>query len=185
MKFDSTSLPQTGNPQEIQKGNLDLLDKVNKTARFASDEAAAAAAASVPLNNPVPGEPSLGTWHDIASPTTGYAYDATPADTNWHTVVIGTATGQVPTDTKKVLVAIILTGTNNGNAGEMYYRPTGSGLGQVAPMLIASIPGAAVGVLNKQANQVAVPIDASGQVDISTTNVQCRMQISYPASYMI
>lgn len=30
-KFDSTSLPQTNDPKEIQKMGLDLLDKINKT----------------------------------------------------------------------------------------------------------------------------------------------------------
>lgn len=68
LKFPSTILPQTSSPTDAQKAHLDMLAKVNQThadALSAATQAQAAAqAASVPLNNLVAGEPSMGTPHE-------------------------------------------------------------------------------------------------------------------------
>lgn|GEM_PF-2974736 len=59
MKFDSTILPQTNTPTEIQKMGNDLLDKINQLGATPST------GPFVPLlpNPLIAGEPSLGTPH--------------------------------------------------------------------------------------------------------------------------
>jgi hypothetical protein len=53
MKFDSVSLPQTNSPQDGQKTALDLLNKTNQVAQFATSEASAAQAAAQAASVPV------------------------------------------------------------------------------------------------------------------------------------
>lgn len=69
LRFKSTNLPQTNDPQEIQKGHLDLLDKVNQvnistnqaqsSAGNALSVANAAAAAAIPWSKMVQYTPTF------------------------------------------------------------------------------------------------------------------------------
>jgi hypothetical protein len=77
MKFDSTALPQTSEPKEIQKMGLDLLDKINQT-HAAIPTIPAAGGPFAPLPQAAAG---VGQWEYFESGT-GIAF-ILPAGGTW------------------------------------------------------------------------------------------------------
>ena len=274
MTFPSTLLPQTNDPKDIQKGILDLLDKINKVApstgasgstyksvsasyTFTSSDGitdlfVTTGATSVTItldkssngprtvriwksdsgvgevvvignttggttetingyanviaglryqhcdiyqdgqgNNflvgqylqPVSGEPSLGTWKDIAAPTAGDVYlNASPTAGTWYTVTftVGSAAGNVPVGAKKVKVSVRGQDAIPGSS-HWFYRPYGSGAAQINARIFLGLAGNATNV--SSGCQAELPIDSAGRVEVSADFNSARLQIAYPFGY--
>lgn len=128
---------------------------------------------------PVAGEPSAGTWHDIAAPSDAIIYTGVLAAWTSITFVIGTGAGTCPTGTKKIKCSIkVYGGASNCT---VYYRPYGSGEGN-KPARVIAYHYAAGNAGN--AHQIDLPIDSSGRVDINADS-GVNVIISSPFSYSI
>jgi len=118
---------------------------------------------------PVALEPSLGTWHDIASPASGWHISGYGLGAAWYTI---TSTGQ-PSGAKKIKVFIYAVGAYAG--GYLYYRPYGSGAAAIVARGLLVWGGGA---------QCEVPIDSSGRWDIYSS-AAVTLNVAYPCSYLI
>lgn len=138
-KFDSTSLPQTNEPKEIQKMGLDLLDKINKVQAELDPLQSAAAITDTSFGKPY-------ALYAVLLSGVGVA------DTNWHALDVIAA--GAPTDTKAVFVnAGAADGTNfrtikvsNASGGNVLVTGTVLANGYMLP----------VGGM--------VPVDANGKI---------------------
>jgi hypothetical protein len=106
----------------------------------------------------VAGEPSIGTWHDIASPSGSTIYSGNPAA---FTTI--TFTG-CPVGTKKIkcfLYGLRSTATT----ATIQYRPTGSGAAVNNSRVLVKLTGVATGMTG--GGQVELPVNSAFQVDIT------------------
>ena len=101
-KFPSTILAQTNDPKEIQKADLDLLDKINQLSQIVA--VLQTDVNSIPVYVPVPSEPSLGTPHRITTPKD---YNTLPGSTA--IVTVDLSSFGIPIGAKAVSMRISIT----------------------------------------------------------------------------
>lgn len=177
MKFDSTILPQTNTPTEIQKMGNDLLDKINQVA--AAQANAVTGGPFVPLlpNPLIAGEPSLGTPHPkTGQQTTWFVNGVSPGASTWYTLTFtGLAAG-----TKAVKVyAVVVCGVTEDHLEWRPYGSSDSYANSYHRRLVGHSPSGFTGA------QVEIPVDANGKVDIAVAVAASTIYMGYPQLYDI
>jgi len=165
-KFDSTALAQTAKAKtpdeiekEIQKADLDLLDKINKVqAAFDVFSGTAGTGPFVPLlpNPLISGEPSLGTPHPHAEVAILGA--AGPADTGWHAIDV-VALGY-PTGVRAIQLRMACRDSTNGRTLSAS-NADGGVVYAIAAVLFSTLDAWFVGIC---------PVDSSGQIWYKQSN---------------
>jgi hypothetical protein len=132
------------------------------------------------LNQVVPGEPSGGTWHDVASPNNAWLINGQLVVVGtWCTATfpIGGAAGDCPIGTKKVKCFVQFTSPAAG-ADNMSYRLFGVGGTNISRNILTAATSGWGGA------QVEFPVDSSGRVDV-TTGRASTIYVSNAFSYSI